>query len=40
MWDGKVEDDSKIAMFVKTISDKFDEINDMFEAMAKCTKHL
>ncbi len=32
-WDGKVEDDSEIAMFVKTTSDKFDEINDMVQSI-------
>ncbi len=33
VWDGKVEDDSEIAMFVKTTSDKFDEIRDMVRSI-------
>ena len=33
VWDGKVEDDSEIAMFVKTTSDKFDEINAMVKSL-------
>lgn len=32
-WDGKVEEDSEIAMFVKTTSDKFDEINEMVHSI-------
>jgi periplasmic divalent cation tolerance protein len=33
VWDGKVEEDSEIAMFVKTTSDKFDEIRDMVRSI-------
>ena len=33
VWDGKLEEDSEIAMSVKTTSDKFDEINDMVHSI-------
>ena len=32
-WEGKVEEDSEIVMFVKTTSDKFDEIRDMVRSI-------
>ncbi|MCL7410546.1 MAG: divalent-cation tolerance protein CutA [Methanosarcinaceae archaeon] len=33
VWGGKVEYDSEIAMFIKTTSDKFDEISDMVHSI-------